>query len=73
MSDISSTVLCKGGMHHVPPTTIVAVRNGRKICSACHARILARLGGSDVRPPKRERGVGHPALPNAKFRMLRRG
>lgn len=66
---MSATVLCKGGMHHVPPSAISQVRNGRKICSACVALILARMAGTAAKPERRR---GHPALPNPQYRVMRR-
>ncbi len=67
-----STVLCKGGMHHVPASAITQVRNGRKICSACVALILARMDGTAAAAPKPEKRRGHPALPNPQYRVMRR-
>lgn len=63
-----SLVLCKGGMHHVPPQTIVELRNGRLICSACVALIRARMSGQ-ASPQQEHRSQ---ALPNRQFRMLPR-
>lgn len=67
---MNATVLCKGGMHHVPPASIAQVRNGRKICSACVALILARMAGTAKAAQEKRRG--HPALPNPQYRVMRR-
>lgn len=62
-----STVLCKGGMHHVPAHTIVMRRNGRRICSACLRLIKDRVAGIAQPVPQ---GRAHPALPNPQFRVM---